>query len=57
MVQGVFILHEPCCFSGVEGSDIHFRLMILMRGKNLLHFIKERQNIHYNLLISDKYIL
>jgi hypothetical protein len=43
VVQEVFILYEPCCFSGVEGPDIHFHFMVLMRSKNLLHFIKERQ--------------
>jgi hypothetical protein len=43
VVQEVFILYKPCCFSGVEGPDIHFHLMVLMRSKNLLHFIKERQ--------------
>ena len=42
-VQGVFIIHEPCHIQEVEGLEIHLLFMALMRDKDLLHIINEKQ--------------
>jgi hypothetical protein len=41
VIQGIFIIHEPCRFNGVEGTKSYFILMTLMRGKYLLHIINK----------------
>jgi hypothetical protein len=37
------MIHELCCFDGVEGLECHFLLMALMRDKNLIHIINGGQ--------------
>ena len=41
MIQGIFIIPEPCRFDGVEGPKSYFLLMTLIKGKYLLHIINE----------------
>jgi hypothetical protein len=55
MVQEVFITPEPHYYNGVEGQEIHFFLIALIKSIYLLQNIKWWTNISYTKLIRDKY--